>query len=62
MVVLHREKEDVVSELVSLKGELHALKRDLVRSGDDLSEWGYDCLVNRIEALESMIEFEKAGF
>lgn len=51
-----------MSELASLKGELHALKRDLVRSGDDLSEWGYDCLVNRIEALESMIEFEKGGF
>jgi len=50
-----------MSELASLKGELRELKRDLVRYGDDLSSFGFDCLVNRIEAVESMIEFEKGG-
>lgn len=47
-----------MSELESLKAELQSLRADFKNYGERLTDYGHDCLVNRIEMLESMIEME----
>jgi hypothetical protein len=47
-----------MSEVESLLAERKALEKDFKKFGDKLNEWSHDLLLNRIDMIDSMLEFE----
>ena len=47
-----------MSEVESLLAERKAIYSDLTKFQDKLNHWTHDLLLNRIEMIESMLEFE----
>jgi len=48
----------LLSELDTLEEELLNLRADLKNYGERLTDYGHDCLANRIEMIESMLAME----
>ena len=47
-----------MSEVESLLAERRAIELDFKNLEDKLSGWTYDLLLNRIEMIDSMLEYE----
>jgi hypothetical protein len=47
-----------MSEVESLLAERNAIEKDYVKLKSKLSDWTHDLFINRLDMIESMLEFE----
>ena len=47
-----------MSEIESLLAERQAIEKDYIKFGSKVDAWTHDLFVNRLEMIESMLEFE----